>query len=296
MVSLVNSPRSILSTSLNSSLGSEVDIRSTKKNSSNASIPASARVSMANRAYAFNNNSASSINGNTSDGKSVTGAAIPVRASTQRSLLSHRPFANQFNARSVIRWLHLRFLIVECPTESTLHHYLKEFQRFHVTDVVRVCEPTYDAKVLEAAGIRVHDWPFKDGDVPPSHILKAWMALVARHVVEVRNHGLVYGSDDEDAAEVPVPCIAVHCVAGLGRAPVLVCAALIEHGLGPLDAVELVRKYRKGALNSRQIAYLAEYKRMGDSGEKGLKGFGKWLGLKRANNGPGNVGNGDVKH
>jgi protein tyrosine phosphatase type IVA len=42
--------------------------------------------------------------------------------------------------------------------------------------------------------------------------------------------------------ETPGSCVAVHCVAGLGRAPVLVAVALIELGLEYEDAVELIRK------------------------------------------------------
>ena len=40
----------------------------------------------------------------------------------------------------------------------------------------------------------------------------------------------------------PGTTVAVHCVAGLGRAPVLVAIALIELGMRYEDAVELIRQ------------------------------------------------------
>ncbi|KAL1921731.1 uncharacterized protein VTP21DRAFT_10373 [Calcarisporiella thermophila] len=139
----------------------------------------------------------------------------------------------------------LRFLIFDCPTDSTISLYLKEFHRYNVTDVVRVCEPTYSTAPLEANGIQVHDLPFRDGAAPPVHITKKWLALVEQRYREGNQ-----------------VTIAVHCVAGLGRACVMVAVALIELGMKPLDAIEYVRRYRRGAFNKKQIEYIDNYKRI----------------------------------
>lgn len=65
----------------------------------------------------------------------------------------------------------------------------------------------------------------------------------------------------ESKQDEPLPMIAVHCVAGLGRAPVLVAIALIEMGMKPLDAIEFIRSKRRGAFNKPQIAYLVKIKK-----------------------------------
>lgn len=90
---------------------------------------------------------------------------------------------------------------------------------------------------------------FPDGDPPPQAILQAFFALCRKRFDGV-------GASSETA---PNATIAVHCVAGLGRAPVLVAAALVEQGLDPFDAVELIRSQRKGALNGKQIAFLEKF-------------------------------------
>jgi protein tyrosine phosphatase type 4A len=59
----------------------------------------------------------------------------------------------------------LRFLILDCPTESTLPHYMEEFKQYQVTHIVRCCQPTYSTTLLNEQGIQVHDLPFKDGGI-----------------------------------------------------------------------------------------------------------------------------------
>ena len=54
--------------------------------------------------------------------------------------------------------------------------------------------------------------------------------------------------------------MAVHCVAGLGRAPFLVAIALIHRGCERVYAIELIRKHRPGALNIKQANFLIEFK------------------------------------
>ncbi|KAI9595407.1 protein-tyrosine phosphatase-like protein [Syncephalis fuscata] len=152
---------------------------------------------------------------------------------------------------ALIEFGDLRFYIVDCPTESTLPIYLRKFMELNVNHVVRVCDSTYNARRLESAGIHVHDWAFEDGGLVSNYYTMA--CSNEQHQAEVL---------DARATGAPLPAIAVHCVAGLGRAPVFVSIALIEHGMDPLDAIDHVRQCRRGALNSRQVDFLARYKKL----------------------------------
>ncbi|XP_059937858.1 protein tyrosine phosphatase type IVA 1-like isoform X2 [Mesoplodon densirostris] len=88
----------------------------------------------------------------------------------------------------------------------------------------------------------IEDWPFDDGTPPSNQIVDDWLSLV-----KIKFH------------EDPGCCIAVHCVAGLGRAPVLVALALIEGGMKYEDAVQFIRQKRLGAFNSKQLLYLEKH-------------------------------------
>ncbi len=63
----------------------------------------------------------------------------------------------QVSKPSLIEYDRFRFLIMDAPKESNLHLYIKECKKHGVTDVVRICENTYPAEEVEAAGIRMHE-------------------------------------------------------------------------------------------------------------------------------------------
>ncbi|KAJ3277922.1 hypothetical protein HK104_002837 [Borealophlyctis nickersoniae] len=132
------------------------------------------------------------------------------------------------------------FLITDCPRpddSSISEAYIPILQEYGVTHVLRLCDPkTYDAKELKEAGVEVVDWPFEDGTVPPPEVITQYRTLLQ--------------------SLPPSSTIAVHCVSGIGRAPILVACALIDAGVDPIEAVELVRSKRRGALNKKQLAWL----------------------------------------
>uniref|UniRef100_H0XRF1 protein-tyrosine-phosphatase n=1 Tax=Otolemur garnettii TaxID=30611 RepID=H0XRF1_OTOGA len=146
-------------------------------------------------------------------------------------------------APTEVTYKNMRFLITHSPTSATLNAFTKELKKYGVTTVVRVCEATYDAALVAKEGIRFLDWPFDDGAAPPPQIVDDWLSFVK---IQFR--------------EEPAGCVAVHCAAGLGRAPVLVALALMEGGMKYEDAVQLIRQKRRGAFNSKQLLYLEKYR------------------------------------
>ncbi|XP_038285758.1 LOW QUALITY PROTEIN: protein tyrosine phosphatase type IVA 1-like [Canis lupus familiaris] len=118
----------------------------------------------------------------------------------------------------------MRFLTTHGPTGATLNTFIAELKKYGVTTIVRVCGATYDTALVEKEGIQVLDWPFGDGSSPSNQIVDDGLSLV-----NVRFR------------EEPGCCIAVHCVAGLGRTPVLVALALTEGGMKNEDAVQFIR-------------------------------------------------------
>lgn len=154
---------------------------------------------------------------------------------------------------------------------------------------MRVCHPTYATQSLADRQIQVHvssetqthrtmdwrslnttkqDWPFDDGEAPPDDVISRWLRLVEERFHPQHQRRSPSRKPQTAASSPPTspaadaPCIAVHCVAGLGRAPALVALALIEYSLmTPLDSVVYIRERRRGAINNKQLTFLERYKR-----------------------------------
>ncbi|XP_014034038.1 protein tyrosine phosphatase type IVA 3 isoform X2 [Salmo salar] len=121
-------------------------------------------------------------------------------------------------APAEVCYKNMRLLITHNPTNSTLNSFIEDLKKYGATTVVRVCEVTYDKAPLEKDGITVVDWQFDDGAPPPSKVVEDWLSLLRSRFLED-----------------PGCCVAVHCVAGLGRK-------------------------RRGAINSKQLTYLEKYR------------------------------------
>ncbi|XP_057647033.1 protein tyrosine phosphatase type IVA 2-like isoform X2 [Chionomys nivalis] len=111
----------------------------------------------------------------------------------------------------------MRFLITHNPTIAMLPKFTEELKSYGVTTLVRVCDATYDKALVENCGIRVLDLPYTDGAPPPDDLVDDWLNLLKTKF-----------------REEPGSCVAVHCVAGLGRK-------------------------RRGAFNTKQLLFLGQY-------------------------------------
>jgi protein tyrosine phosphatase type 4A len=150
------------------------------------------------------------------------------------------------NPPSLVEHEDMRFLIFDAPSDDNLDVYAKVFKYYNVKVVVRVCDPTYSIETLQDMGFETCEWAFGDGGAPPKNIVDNWLALCRKTFKGV---------------ETDRPCIGVHCVAGLGRAPILVAIALIESGMDAIQTINLVRTKRRGSINRTQLQYLKKYKR-----------------------------------
>ena len=135
----------------------------------------------------------------------------------------------------------LRFVLCRSPRNNCVSEFIQAWKELGVTHVVRVATPVYDKTPVEAAGIRVvDDFPFEDQGCPDAKTATGFVDFVR--------------------SVQPGAVICVHCVAGMGRAPLMVGLALVRNGCSPDETVKYIREMRKGALNREQEQYLRKIK------------------------------------
>lgn len=139
----------------------------------------------------------------------------------------------------------LRVVVMDAPAEGYEQNWVDVLMKHGVKVVVCTAESgQYWKKSFNENGIEVVDLIFADGTEPPEKVVHEWLQLVRR------------GIDEKFT-------LAVHCLAGLGRAPALVAIALMELGMDATDSILHVRESRRGAISARQVKFLQEYKPRG---------------------------------
>jgi protein tyrosine phosphatase type 4A len=133
-----------------------------------------------------------------------------------------------------------RFYISQSPSNDNIEQFIFSLKQHNIKHVVRLCKSTYDFRLIENEEINFYDMEIPDGSVPSKQNIEQWNNIVEK--------------------VCPNESILVHCVAGLGRSPLMVTISLINEKMNPYDAVKLIRKQRPGSINSKQLDFLVNYK------------------------------------
>jgi protein tyrosine phosphatase type IVA len=190
------------------------------------------------------------------------------------------------------------FLITDAPsnTKESLDSYLSLLNSHNITTLVRICNPdAYDATILKNGGIDVIEMYVEDGKTAGKEIVKQWRELVSSHsssdsttnskrssvqtpIREFKSSRTSQRMSKPPDARLSTTStkdtrtIGIHCISGIGRAPMFVCMSLIDCGMDRLDAVNFIRTKRRGAINKIQLDWLMDAKNGFKSIKKGIFG------------------------
>jgi protein tyrosine phosphatase type IVA len=131
----------------------------------------------------------------------------------------------------------LNLFISETPNNYNIVQFINELHSRGIKHVVRLCGKTYDPSPILDSTIIFHDLSYLNGTIPTKELLTKWNKII----------------------KLNEPVL-VHCISGLGRAPVLVTVSLIENKMNHDIAIRYIREKRPGSLNSKQREWLHNYK------------------------------------
>lgn len=144
----------------------------------------------------------------------------------------------------------IRYVVTSTPSSDNIFDYRNLLLENDVKTVVRISgHELYDSACLTKCGIKVVDFNIEDGCIPNKKIYDDWINLVKTSSfvdIENKENKKTFG---------------IHCVSGLGRAPLMVGIALIVlDKMDPLDAITLLRSKIPHCLNYKQFDFLLSIK------------------------------------
>ena len=139
----------------------------------------------------------------------------------------------------------LTFIITECPNESQMNLFNNILERNSVKYIIRINKDCYSKELIKDQSIIIKDFYFTDGDYPPNEIIQEYNLFIKEITLKHKFK----------------PVILIHCVASLGRSPTIIALQLInENQLSRMYIVEYIRSKRHGALNSKQLHWILDYR------------------------------------
>jgi protein tyrosine phosphatase type 4A len=149
----------------------------------------------------------------------------------------------------VISGQHISFIISSDPNLFGWDRYLEMLAQHSVHLIVEFSTSLYTKDITTHFAnhqIKVNWLPVQEGHCPTADVISNWFGIID----EVRKQ-----TNDHDQK----PGIALHCNSGFGRAPLMVCLALIHDGQTASSAIDIIRKHRPHALNQIQVAFLYDF-------------------------------------
>ena len=143
-----------------------------------------------------------------------------------------------------------KFVVSPTPSACNINCYKDFLVKHNIKIVVNFCESVYDTSYLDKYLIEVIHLFIPDGSTPTIEIVEKWFKILDRMVQEKKQG------------------IAIHCVSGLGRAPVMLGIAMLKlhkkiagsKKITGLDTVARIRHHIPGALNTKQLEFLDKFK------------------------------------
>jgi protein tyrosine phosphatase type 4A len=126
------------------------------------------------------------------------------------------------------------FLVSNSPIDNDMNEFLSILHKNNINTVIRLCDKIYNENNMLDKDIHFYDMYIEDGFIPDDNAIKQFLDICSKH----KN-------------------IALHCKSGLGRAPTMLCIALvIKEKLDPMESMTLIRTKIKGAFNTKQVQFI----------------------------------------